>query len=84
MIVIEITNTEKIIDQQLGKFKGRVVRALADDEAQVEKKIIEELLEHFKSNGVEAKIFSIVGLKIKDKKIEIPTVIRSSDSTSVE
>ncbi|ACK70422.1 conserved hypothetical protein [Gloeothece citriformis PCC 7424] len=79
MIIIEITNVEELIKQQIGSFGARVLHAVADDEAKCEKIMIEELQNQFKQMGVKANMFSIAGVDmLGNGKIEIPVKVRSS------
>lgn len=79
MIIIEITNVEELIKQYIGSLGARVLHAVTDDEAKIEKIMIEELQNKFKEMGVKANMFSIAGVDmLGNGKIEIPVKVRSS------
>lgn len=54
MIIIKITNVEELIKRHIGSLGAKVLHALADDEAKLEKIMIEELQNNFQEMGVKA------------------------------
>ena len=82
MIIIEIANVEELVQQKLPlkpKWGAKVLGVVTDEEAQVEKAIIEQLISTFAENGVKAKVFSIAGPDmLGNGKLEIPVKVRSS------
>ncbi|WP_013323402.1 hypothetical protein [Gloeothece verrucosa] len=79
MIIIEITNVEELIKQHIGSLGAKVLHAVADDEAKIEKVMIEELQTNFKKMGVKANMFSVAGVDmLGNGKIEIGIKVRSS------
>ena len=80
MIIIEITNVEDLVKQQLGGLGSRLLHALDLDERFVEKTILEQIQATFQSNGVKANLFSVSGPDmLGNGKLEVPLDLRSSE-----
>jgi hypothetical protein len=62
MIVIEITNTKDLVQNQKGWLTAQIGSLVTDLEAKVEAQIIEQLQESFAENGVRANIASVAGM----------------------
>ncbi|MFZ9739697.1 MAG: cytochrome-c oxidase [Prochlorotrichaceae cyanobacterium] len=80
MIIIEITNVEDLVRQQLGGLGSRLLHAMDMDERFVENAIITQIQETFVQNGVKANLFSVSGPDmLGNGKLEVPLDFKSKD-----
>ncbi len=80
MIIIEITNVEDLVKQQLGLIGSRLLHAFELDERFVEKTILEQIEATFQANGVKANLFSVAGPDmLGNGRLELPVDLRSSE-----
>lgn len=59
MIVIEVTNISEIVEREKGILLAKLAPYLADVEAEVEKRIVDEIQASFRERGIQADIASI-------------------------
>jgi hypothetical protein len=79
MLIIEITNAQELVRQRVGRLAQKLISAITDEEAQVEKAIIEEIEQSFRDYGVKANIYSISGLDmLGNGRIEVPVTVHES------
>lgn len=79
MLIIEITNAQELVRQRVGRLAQKLISAVTDEEAQVEKAIIEEIENSFREYGVKANIYSISGIDmLGNGRVEVPVTVRES------
>ena len=77
MLIIEVTNSREVMRQRIGSLGEKLIGKVVDAEAQVEKALIQEMHSAFKEFGIEARIMSVQGLKLKnDNQLELPLQVR--------
>ena len=76
MLVIKITNTREVMRKRIGRLRERLIGRVVDHEAQVEKAVMQELEEAFKSFGIEAQMYSIEDAEMVGHRLEIPIKLR--------
>lgn len=77
MVIIELSNPREVVRQRIGPLGERLIGTVVDPEAQVEKAIIQELEEAFRSYGIEARILSVQGPQlIGRQQLELPIQVR--------
>ncbi len=63
--------------QRFGSLGGRLIGKVVNEEAQVEKALIEEMEIAFQEFGIEARILSVQGPELsEDKNLEFPLQVR--------
>ena len=76
-MIIELSNPREVVRQRIGPLGERLIGTVVDPEAQVEKAIIQELEEAFRSYGIEARILSVQGSQlIGRQQLELPIQVR--------
>ena len=76
-MIIELSNPREVVRQRIGPLGERLIGTVVDPEAQVEKAIIQELEEAFRSYGIEARILSVQGPQlIGRQQLELPIQVR--------
>ena len=77
MLIIEVTNAREVMRERLGPLGDRLLGKVLDAEAQVEKALIQEMELSFQEFGIQARILSVEGPKLIDKKhLEFPIKVR--------
>ena len=84
VIVIEITNVDELVKRKKGRIASIIGPLITDVEAEVEKAVIEQIKEAFGSEGVEAKIASVRGLRLDDFVFETDTEGEAAGGEDVE
>jgi len=80
MIIIEITNVEDLVRQQLGGLGARLLHMMDMDERFVENAILTQIQQTFVENGVKANLFSVSGPDmLGNGKLEVPLDFKSAE-----
>ena len=75
MILIEITNINEIVRRERGVLAAKLGPYVRDVEGEVEQGVIEELKLAFESRGIEAKIVSMRGAKLRATESSAPPTL---------
>jgi len=77
MLVIEVTNAREVVRQRVGRLGERLIGTVVDAEAQVERALLQELETAFREFGIEARIYSVEGLRMIGRShLELPVNVR--------
>ncbi len=77
MLIIEVTNAREVMRERLGPLGDRLIGQVLDAEAQVEKALIQEMELSFQEFGIQARILSVEGPKLREENyLEFPLKVR--------
>ncbi len=77
MLIIEVTNSREVMRKRIGRLGERLIGKVVDAEAEVEKVLMQEMETAFQEFGIEARIVSVQGPKLKDDDhLELPLQVR--------
>ncbi len=65
MITIEITNLDELVKEHRGPLTAIIGKLVSDVEAEVEKIIMNEILEEFSRRGIRCNMASIAGISVR-------------------
>ncbi len=65
MITIEITNLDELVKEHRGPLTAIIGKLVSDVEAEVEKIIMNEILEEFSRRGIHCHMASIAGISVR-------------------
>ncbi len=76
-MIIEVTNAREVMRERLGPLGDRLIGQVLDAEAQVEKALIQEMELSFQEFGIQARILSVEGPKLREENyLEFPLKVR--------
>ena len=79
MLIIEVTNAREVMRERLGPLGDRLLGKVLDAEAQVEKALIQEMELSFQEFGIQARILSVEGPKLRDENhFDFPIKVREA------
>ena len=79
MLIIEVTNAREVMRERLGPLGDRLLGKVLDAEAQVEKALIQEMELSFQEFGIQARILSVEGPKLRDgNHLNFPIKVREA------
>tara|TARA_A100001037_G_scaffold46185_1_gene37498 strand:+ start:2779 stop:3042 length:264 start_codon:yes stop_codon:yes gene_type:complete len=79
LLIIEVTNAREVMRERLGPLGDRLLGKVLDAEAQVEKALIQEMELSFQEFGIQARILSVEGPKLRDENhLDFPIKVREA------
>ncbi len=70
--------------KRIGRLGERLIGKVVDAEAQVEKALIQEMETAFQEFGIEARIVSVPGMKLKEDHLDISIQVRSERDVEIK